>query len=136
MLVDRSDPPVKETDWYPKTDDVSRRPAGVTTPYRFPLVEADSTYYRPPGEQLTRGWAEHTPERIHLNVKAYSLFTHIRPNRRRAVARPPRRHQARVRGEAPLYAEHLEPDALDEVWDRFAHALASAAPRPASSAPS
>jgi uncharacterized protein YecE (DUF72 family) len=42
---------------------------------RYPIAEADSTYYFPPSLQLTRSWAERTPAGFTTNVKAYSLFT-------------------------------------------------------------
>jgi uncharacterized protein YecE (DUF72 family) len=113
---------LKETDWYPKrTMSAADRLAYYAE--RFPLVEADSTYYRPPGEQLTRGWAQHTPSGFAMNVKAYSLFTH-HPTQPQSLW--PDLHEGikpEFVGKRRLYAEHLDPDALDEAWDRFAHAL-------------
>jgi uncharacterized protein YecE (DUF72 family) len=89
----------------------------------FPLVEADSTYYRPPGEQLTRGWAERTPDGFTFNIKAYSLFTHhptqpdgLWPDINDAI-------KPEFKGKRTAYAEHLPPDALDEAWSRFGQAL-------------
>src|SRR5262249_16428997 len=51
---------VNDTKWYPKkTMSAAERLAFYAA--RFPVVEADSTYYRPPSEQLATGWAERTP---------------------------------------------------------------------------
>jgi uncharacterized protein YecE (DUF72 family) len=113
---------VKETDWYPRrTMSAAARLAFYAG--HFPLVEVDSTYYRPPGEQLTRNWAEHTPDGFTFDVKAYALFTHhpaeragLWPDLEEGI-KPEHRDKKR------LYADHLEPDALDEAWLRFAHAL-------------
>lgn len=52
---------VKETDWYPKR---SMRAADRLAYYsaRYPIAEADSTYYFPPGPDLTgRGPTTHRP---------------------------------------------------------------------------
>jgi uncharacterized protein YecE (DUF72 family) len=113
---------VKQTDWYPKRTMTAAARLGFYASH-FPLVEADSTYYRPPGEQLTRGWAEHTPPGFTFNIKSYALFTHhptlpdaFWPDLHEAI-KPP------FRGKRRLYADHLDPVALDEAWDRFARAL-------------
>jgi uncharacterized protein YecE (DUF72 family) len=113
---------VKETNWYPKkTMSAAERLAYYAR--QFPLVEADSTYYHPPGEQLTRSWAERTPDGFTFNVKAYSLLTHhptrpdsLWPDIKEAI-------KPDFRGKRTVYAEHLEADALDEAWERFGHAL-------------
>lgn len=114
---------VKETDWYPKkTMSAAERLAFYAR--NFPLVEADSTYYHPPAEPLTRSWAERTPDGFTFNVKAYSLLTHhptrpesLWPDIKEAI-------KPDFQGKRTVYAEHLETDALDEAWDRFGHALA------------
>ena len=86
-------------------------------------MEADSTYYRPPSEQLTSGWAERTPPGFRMNVKAYSLMTGHPPK--------PDTLWPDIRDElAPdaaekrnVYPHHLPADAVDEVWRRFADSL-------------
>ena len=40
---------------------------------RFPLVEADTTYYGLPTEQLTRSWVQRTPEGFTFDVKGLLL---------------------------------------------------------------
>ena len=60
--------------WYPKkTMTAAERLAFYAA--EFSVVEADSTYYRPPSPELTGGWAERSPDGFRMNVKAYSLMT-------------------------------------------------------------
>ena len=59
--------------WYPKG-----LPAGERLGYyaqHFDTVEVDSTYYRLPGEEMVRRWAERTPEGFVMHVKAFGLMT-------------------------------------------------------------
>jgi len=42
---------------------------------RFDVVEANSTYYRLPEEQMVRHWAERTPEGFVMHVKAFGVMT-------------------------------------------------------------
>ncbi|MGH9060865.1 MAG: DUF72 domain-containing protein [Acidimicrobiales bacterium] len=113
---------VRDTDWYPKRS----MPAAERLAFyaaAFPIVEADSTYYWPPGPELTRGWAERTPDGFRMDVKCWSLLTHhpTRPDSLwedlRGAVRPGDRDKRH------LYADHLDPDALEEAWARFTHAL-------------
>jgi uncharacterized protein YecE (DUF72 family) len=113
---------VKNTSWYPKKS-MSAADRLAFYAKQFPLVEADSTYYRPPTEQLAEGWAERTPDGFTFNIKAYSLFTHhptvpegLWPDLKDAI-------KPEFQGKRRLYADHLEPEALDEAWARFHHAL-------------
>ena len=114
---------VKETDWYPRR---SMSAADRLAHYAasFSVVEADSTYYWPPSPELARSWVERTPPGFRMNVKAYSLLTH-HPTRADSLwedlrgAVPPE-HQ----GKRNVYAHHLRPEAVEEAWDRFAHAVA------------
>ena len=114
---------VKDTSWYPKR---SMRAAERLAFYsaRYPIAEADSTYYFPPGPDLARSWAEHTPAGFTMNVKGYSLLTGhpTRPDSLwpdvREVIKP------EFVGKRNVYAAHLPPDAVDEAWTRFFSALA------------
>jgi uncharacterized protein YecE (DUF72 family) len=113
---------VKETGWYPRPSmSAAERLAFYAA--RYPIAEADSTYYFPPSEQLTRSWAERTPAGFTMNVKAYSLLTGhpTRPNSLWADLRSAVLPEAQ--GKPNLYATHLDPDALEEAWYRFAFAL-------------
>jgi uncharacterized protein YecE (DUF72 family) len=113
---------VKETDWYPKKSmSAAERLAFYAS--HFPLVEADSTYYRPPTEQLTKGWAERTPDGFTFNIKAYSLFTHHPTQPEGLWPDIVEGIKPEFRGKRTVYAEHLEPDALEEAWLRFRHSL-------------
>jgi uncharacterized protein YecE (DUF72 family) len=111
-----------DTDWYPRRSMSAAERLGFYAS-RFPIAEADSTYYFPPAPQLTRGWAERTPDGFTMNVKAYSLLTghptkpdSLWPDLQDAV-RPEFADKRNV------YASHLETDAVEEAWRRFADAL-------------
>lgn len=113
---------VKETDWYPRRS-MSAADRLAYYSAAFPVVEADSTYYFPPGPELARSWVERTPDGFRMDVKAYSLLTQhptkpgsLWEDLRDAVL-PEYREKRNV------YADHLEPDALEEAWARFAHAV-------------
>jgi uncharacterized protein YecE (DUF72 family) len=112
----------QDTDWYPKRSmSAAERLAFYAS--RFPIAEADSTYYFPPAPALTRGWAERTPDGFTMNVKGYSLLTghptkpgSLWPDLQGAV-RP------EFAGKRNVYASHLETDAVEEAWRRFRGAL-------------
>ncbi len=112
----------KQTAWYPKrsmsAEDRLRYYAG-----QFSLVEADATYYRPPTRELARSWAERVPDGFCFDIKAYGMLTGhpVDP----AALWPDIRQQLTpdVAGERRVYAHHLPPDALEEVWARFLDAL-------------
>jgi uncharacterized protein YecE (DUF72 family) len=113
---------LKEADWYPKRSmSATERLAYYSA--RFSVVEADSTYYRPPTRDLTGGWAERTPDGFRMNVKAYSLMTG-HPTRPESLwpdivdAIDPQ-----AAGKRNVYPHHLPDGAVDEVWRRFAEAL-------------
>lgn len=113
---------VNETDWYPKKS-MSAAERLKFYASRFPIAEADSTYYFPPSPDLARGWAERTPDGFTMNVKAYSLLTghparpdSLWPDMRGAI-RP------EFAGKRNVYSSHLDPDAVEEAWRRFELAL-------------
>ena len=111
-----------DTAWYPrKSMTATERLAFYSS--RFPIAEADSTYYFPPSPQLTRGWVDRTPPDFTMNVKAYSLLTghptrpeSLWPDLREAI-KP--EHVAKRN----VYAAHLDDDAVEEAWRRFEAAL-------------
>lgn len=113
---------VKDTAWYPKKSmSAAERLAYYAS--QFPIAEADSTYYFPPSPQLTRGWAERTPDSFTMNVKAYSLLTghptrpnSLWPDLQEAI-------KPEFAGKRTVYASHLDEDAAEEAWYRFAAAL-------------
>jgi uncharacterized protein YecE (DUF72 family) len=90
---------------------------------QFPVVEVDSTYYRPLAPQLARSWAERAPEGFCFDVKAYGLLTGhpvspetLWPDVREALA-------DEVASKKRVYAHHLSSDALEESWARFVGSL-------------
>lgn len=90
---------------------------------RFPLVEADTTYYGLPTEQLARSWVERTPPGFTFDVKAYSLFTqHPTP-----VQRLPKSIQEalpeRLRKKRQFYRDEAPPEIVDLCWSTFVDAL-------------
>ena len=110
------------SDWYPRrtmsAEDRLRFYAA-----RFPLVEVDSTYYRPPAEQQSELWAERTPDGFRFDVKAYSLLTG-HPTRPQSLWPDLREHLSpEAEGKKNVYATHLDPEALEEAWRRFDSAL-------------
>lgn len=113
---------VKETDWYPRR---SMSAADRLAHYAawFPVVEVDSSYYFPPSPELARSWVERTPDGFRMNVKAYSLLTH-HPTRPDSVWEDLRQEVLpEFKDKKNVYSHHLAPDALDEAWERFRHAV-------------
>jgi uncharacterized protein YecE (DUF72 family) len=84
----------------------------------FALVEVDSTYYFPPSEENSVRWVERTPDHFTFNVKAFSILTG-HPTKADALYKD----LPRPENKNNLYPKDLEPDVIDEVWDRFISAL-------------
>lgn len=54
-------------------------PAGEFLSYyagRFPIVEVDSTFYRPPSLKMVQGWREKTPDHFGFSLKVPQVITH------------------------------------------------------------
>jgi uncharacterized protein YecE (DUF72 family) len=88
---------------------------------RFDVVEANSTYYRLPDREMVEHWAERTPERFVMHVKAFGVMTRhpvkveqLPPDLREGapvdergrVDRPPREFRAEI---FRRFHEALEP---------------------------
>jgi uncharacterized protein YecE (DUF72 family) len=113
---------VKGTDWYPKRSmSAAERLAYYSA--RFPLVEADSTYYGPPSRQLAEGWSERTPEGFRMNVKAYSMMTGHPTKPETLWGDIAEALEPEAAAKRNVYPHHLPAEAVDEVWARFADAL-------------
>jgi uncharacterized protein YecE (DUF72 family) len=84
---------------------------------QFPLVEVDSTYYFPPRPDVVHAWEARTPEDFTFDVKAFSLLTQHPTN---PDALP---EGGAPEGKARVYLKDVEPDVVDEVWDRFLSAF-------------
>jgi uncharacterized protein YecE (DUF72 family) len=108
-----------ESGWYPP--DV-RTPAQRLRFYasRFPVVEADTTYYALPAERTTRLWAQRAPEGFTFDAKAFSLLT-WHPTR--AAAFPKDLREALPRADKNLYLRDVDPAIVEQVWKRFVGAL-------------
>jgi uncharacterized protein YecE (DUF72 family) len=113
---------VKESNWYPKRSmKAAERMAYYAS--RLPLVEIDSTYRFPPTPDVSRQWAERTPEGFTIDVRAWSLLVGQATmpaslwDDLHSEVRPEARDSRR------LYAQHLTSDARGEAWRRFDHAL-------------
>jgi uncharacterized protein YecE (DUF72 family) len=113
---------VKQTDWYPKRSMTAAERLAFYAA-RYPIAEADSTYYFPPSRDLARSWVEHSPDGFTFNVKGYSLLTghptrpeSLWPDIRGAI-------KEEFAGKRNAYRDHLPSDAVEEVWRRFADAL-------------
>jgi uncharacterized protein YecE (DUF72 family) len=113
---------VSGTDWYPKRS-MSAADRLAFYASRFSIAEADSTYYFPPSPDLTRGWAERTPDGFTMSVKGYSLLTghptrpeSLWPDLKTAI-------KPEFANKRNVYAAHLDEDAVEEAWKRFEFAL-------------
>src|SRR4051812_19602233 len=42
----------------------------------FPIVEVDSTFYRPPTARMVRGWRDRTPDHFQFALKVPKVITH------------------------------------------------------------
>jgi uncharacterized protein YecE (DUF72 family) len=105
--------------WYPR----GRRDAEGRLRFyaeRFPVVEADSSYYALPSERTSRLWVERTPDGFVFDVKAFSLLTG-HPTRPDALPADLRPALARRRAPDPGGGDA---GLLDELWARFTEALA------------
>ena len=120
--------------WTEKTLLASRAfyPPSVTTAEQrlryytrhFPVVEVDATYYALPSLEKARRWAERTPPDFVFGVKAYAALTQhpvepLRLDKDLQQALP-----EKLRREKSVYARDVPPDVLDQIWLRFAAALA------------
>jgi uncharacterized protein YecE (DUF72 family) len=90
---------------------------------RFPLAEVATTYRFPPTPDVASQWVDRTPPGFTFDIRAWSLLTgaptlpdSLWPDLQDQV-------RDRARDLRRLYSSHLTPDALDECWGRFEHAL-------------
>lgn len=103
--------------WYPQTADTAEKRLAYYA-RRFPLVEVDATYYSPPAERTAQLWAARSPAGFTFNVKAFSLLTH-HPTRVSSLYKDLRPETDKTN----VYLTDLEPQRIEDVWDRFLSAL-------------
>jgi uncharacterized protein YecE (DUF72 family) len=53
----------------------------------FPVIEVNSTFYRPPSARMSESWAKRTPESFVFTVKAWERFSHDKETFTEADAR-------------------------------------------------
>ncbi|OEJ37591.1 hypothetical protein AR457_31645 [Streptomyces agglomeratus] len=115
-----TDPALVSSGWYPTG---ARGAEGRLRHYasRFPVVEADSTFYALPSERVSALWAERTPEGFVFDVKAFALLTGhgARVGALPADLRPPGLDPG-----AWLRKSQLSADAVTELWQRFTAGVA------------
>jgi len=87
---------------------------------QFSLVEVDSSYYAMPSAATARLWAERTPPGFVFNVKAFRLFT---GHKTQTKALHADLRQA-LGADRALYYRGTPAEVRDELWRRFAEALA------------
>ncbi len=90
---------------------------------QFKLVEVDSSYYSIPNEEISRLWAERTPDNFTFDVKAFRLFTqHPTP----LTALPSdfkNALPAGLKGKTTIYWNEIPDELVEELWRRFERAL-------------
>ncbi|MGW0839448.1 DUF72 domain-containing protein [Streptomyces sp. NPDC002787] len=112
--------------WYPRGH---RDPEPRLRYYaeQFPVVEVDSSYYGLPSRRNSLLWAERTPPGFRFDVKAFSLLTGhpTRPTALPEDLREGMRAGMRERTREGMRADGRDgnPELLDRVWERFAHAV-------------
>ncbi|GHH49730.1 DUF72 domain-containing protein [Streptomyces candidus] len=114
-----TDPALVSSGWYPPG---ARGAEGRLRHYatRFPVVEADSTFYALPSERVAKLWAQRTPDGFLFDVKAYALLT----GHSAATSALPAHLRYAAQGRNRIRPRDLTPDLLDEVWRLFHEGIA------------
>jgi uncharacterized protein YecE (DUF72 family) len=113
---------VKEGHFYPKG---ANSPAARLRYYseQFPIVEADSTYYTLPRQQVSETWARNTPDGFVFDVKAFRLFT-FHPSEPKMLPRDMRDSLPQeVSAKRRLYLKDVPERQQAELWRRFRQGL-------------
>ncbi|MFI6743862.1 DUF72 domain-containing protein [Nonomuraea sp. NPDC050451] len=115
-----TDKTLLESGWYP--DDVTSAQERLAYyASRFPVVEVDSSYYAPPPESTVSLWRDRTPAGFTFDIKAFSLLTQ-HPTKPTALPKDLRDRLGDTKKN--LYLRDLDPQAVEQIWDRFLTALA------------
>jgi len=89
---------------------------------QFPLVEVDSSYYAMPSPDVAQLWVERTPNDFVMNVKAFRIFTGHQTSP--TVLHKDIREALGPAVKPTLFYRDLPVEIRDELWRRFAEALA------------
>ncbi|MEO7361443.1 MAG: TIGR03915 family putative DNA repair protein [Gemmatimonadaceae bacterium] len=89
----------------------------------FSLVEVDATYYVMPTRAMAAAWAERTPDAFVFDVKAFALMTGHAADIKRLPDWLRRVLPRTVAANERVYANELPTRVVDDVWQRFLHAL-------------
>ncbi|GAA1523747.1 DUF72 domain-containing protein [Streptomyces albidochromogenes] len=110
-----TDPALVSSGWYPKG---ARGAEGRLRHYasRFPVVEADSTFYALPAERVSALWAERTPDGFLFDVKAFALLT---GHGARVGALPEPLRPTGAASGAWVRKSQMPPGVVEELWERF-----------------
>ena len=92
---------------------------------RFPVVEADTTYYGLLSRHVAQLWVERTPANFRFDVKSFSLFTH-HPTKPQAWPKGIREAIPEDLRQKNLYADKLPAEIVDEAWAAFRAGVAAA----------
>ncbi|MFD3512844.1 DUF72 domain-containing protein [Streptomyces sp. NPDC058657] len=114
-----TDPALVASGWYPPG---AKDAEGRLRHYarRFPVVEADSTFYALPSERVAKLWAQRTPDGFVFDIKAFALLT---GHSARTAALPPQLRPA-AEGRNRLRKRDLTPAMVTEVWELFHEGIA------------
>jgi uncharacterized protein YecE (DUF72 family) len=74
----------------------------------FPVIEVNSSFYRPPSARMSEAWAQRTPDSFVFTVKAWERFTHDKEQFTEADARLFREGIAPLLGAGKLGAVLLQ----------------------------
>lgn len=90
---------------------------------KFDTTEINSTYHTLPLRVNLSLWLDNSPRDFKFQVRAYSLFTG-HPTQYTALPRGLReKYGDKIEKKSSVYAHHLPPDALDDLWSGFQNSV-------------
>jgi uncharacterized protein YecE (DUF72 family) len=118
------DPGLTKAGFYPPgTDSSPARLRYYAT--RFDVAEIDSTYHSFATERSIDNYLENSPAGFTFNLKAFSMFTG-HPTPYRSLPRNFRiEYGDSIKVKTTVYAHHLPPEALDDLWMGFGRTAAA-----------
>jgi uncharacterized protein YecE (DUF72 family) len=104
--------------WYPRGARDAESRLGYYAA-RFPLVEADTTYYAIPAPRVAEAWRDRTPDGFTFNVKAFALLTGHYTDARRLPPDVRAELPPELRTKGRLYPKDVSPALRAELAARF-----------------